>query len=90
MRLAAGGAALHNLWYTKVADAMVGSGEHHSFRGEWSYLRERVRYFEIIPRWELARIKDDVGRFFEAITAFRQLRIDSHGVEDEAEGYPYG
>jgi len=62
-------------------EAVMATGKPHSFRCEFVFLRTRVRYFELIPSWELERIADDSEKYFSNIVAFRNELITGYGIE---------
>jgi hypothetical protein len=74
-----------NAIHTELYNLIMVRGQPHSFRLEWVFMRTRVRYFELIPNWEIQRVHDDAETFFQEIVAFREALINDHGVE--ATGY---
>lgn len=50
--------------------------EFHSFLCEWAFMVTRVRYFELIPSWELQRIADDTDAFWGNVLEFRGKLVD--------------
>lgn len=53
--------------YEVTKDAIYRTGKPHSFRCEFKWLMTRVRYFELIPNWEIERVKDDTEKYFAEI-----------------------
>lgn len=62
-------------------ESIYATGAPHSFRCIYIWIRTRVRYFEIVPKWEIERIADDVRIEWDKIEAFRNELINDYGVE---------
>ena len=45
--------------------------KYHSFFCLWVFVRTRVRYFELMPHWEMERIADDAEKFWQPLVDFR-------------------
>lgn len=73
--------ALYDESYQVFIDATYKTGEPHSFRCTYIWIRTRVRYFEIIPTWELSRIAEDTEKYFMNIENFREELLTKYGVE---------
>jgi hypothetical protein len=67
---------VHNAAFNDIWDSVMALGEPHSFRCEFIWIITRVRYFEIVPTWELQRIHDDTQDKWEEIKDHRQQLID--------------
>ena len=39
-------------------------------------MRTRVRYFELLPSWEMERVADDTQTFWEHLVHFRSKLVD--------------
>jgi len=66
----------------ELENAVINIGHPHSFRCEWLFIRTRVRFFEIIPTWELHRIHDDMENFWDSLILFRntmKAHVDRRG-----------
>ena len=57
----------YNSAFNDVWESVMALGEPHSFRCEFIWIITRVRYFEIIPTWELQRIHDDTQTHWDDI-----------------------
>lgn len=66
-----------------IWDSIMALGGPHSFRCEFIWLITRVRYFEIVPTWELARIKKDIQDNWDVIVANRQELLDFGNLQAE-------
>jgi hypothetical protein len=73
-------AALASQIRTDLYNLVMLEGQPHSYRLEWIFLRTRVRYFEIIPNWEIARVHDDAGTYFQEIEEFRSKLLSDFGI----------
>ena len=69
--------------YDHIWESVMALGGPHSFRCEFIWLITRVRYFEIIPTWELARIKKDIATNWDIIVANRQELLDFGNLAEE-------
>lgn len=63
-----------------VGNTVYEKGEFQSFYLEWKFIRTRVRYFELIPNWEIERVRDDVKEHFVEVEAFRNQLVNELGV----------
>jgi hypothetical protein len=61
--------------YKNLIESVYELGAPHSFRCEFIWIRTRVRYFEIIPTWEIERVRDDTIREFNKIVEFRNAIV---------------
>lgn len=61
-------------------------GEPESYQYEFQLIRTRIRYFELIPDWEVQRIRDDMLPAWQKILNFRQEIID-WGMAGESKTY---
>jgi hypothetical protein len=73
--------ALYDEVYEAVYSQVYGKGEFQSFRLEFQFIRTRVRYFEIIPNWEIERVRDEAEEDFKIIVDFRNKLVNELGVE---------
>jgi hypothetical protein len=69
--------------YKNILESIWAHGPAHSFRCEWIWMRTRVRYFEIVPTWELERIADDTQDEWDALVSFRNTLVNEHGIPAE-------
>lgn len=67
--------------YKILIDSVYRTGSPHSYRCEFIWILTRVRYFEIIPTWEIERVRDDANSYFEGILEFRHTLVTEHKVE---------
>lgn len=72
---------VHSEVFRHVKDAIFREGDYHSFKCEFKWFLNRVRYFELIPNWEINRVADDAEKYFKEITDFRTKMIEDFGVE---------
>ena len=61
--------------YSDIKESVYELGGPHSFRCEFLWVQKRVRYFELIPTWEIERVHDDTIREFEKIVEFRNALV---------------
>lgn len=78
---------IHADSYGKLKNAMYTIGDPHSFRCEWLFIQSRVRYFELIPTWEIERVRDDFKDHFENIVSFRKELLEKHPEVLERDRY---
>lgn len=71
---------VYNSAYKVFHEATYQTGEPHSFRCVFIWLRTRVRYFEIIPTWEIERIADNTRDYFIKIEEFRTELTTKYNV----------
>lgn len=50
---------VHEKAFRGLEDAVYATGKPHSFRCEYLWICTRVRYFEIVPTWEITRVARD-------------------------------
>jgi hypothetical protein len=62
-------------------ESIYATGAPHSFRCVYIWIRTRVRYFEIVPTWEIERISRDVQTYWNQIEDFRNALVNEWGVE---------
>lgn len=62
-------------------EAIYKKGHPQSIRLEFIWFLTRVRYFELIPNWEIARVRDDTNTYFAQIEEFRNTLVQQHGVK---------
>lgn len=61
------------------------SGPTESYRYEFQLIRTRIRYFEIIPQWELARISDDMVDSWQHIVELRSNLTEWERTEGDVD-----
>lgn len=69
--------------YQVLIDSVYSTGAPHSYRCEFIWILTRVRYFEIIPTWEIERVRDDANEYFDGIVEFRHTLVTEHHVPAE-------
>jgi len=73
---------LHQEVHDRLKDIIWNTGKPHSFRCEFKWILTRVRYFEIIPTWEIERVRDDTNRYWTNIVNFRKELLTTYKVPD--------
>lgn len=73
-------AALHQEVHDKLKDIIWNTGKPHSFRCEFKWILTRVRYFEIVPTWEIERVRDDTIKYWSEILTFRTELLTTYKV----------
>lgn len=73
----------YNEAYTLLYEAIYRTGDPHSFRCVWVWIRTRVRFWELVPTWEIRRIAKDTEFFFDKIKEFRNKLINHYGLSTE-------
>lgn len=66
--------------YSHVRNIVLAKGGHQAFLLEWKFIKTRVRYFELIPNWEIERVRDEAGDMFPQIVELRNAMVNEHGV----------
>jgi len=67
--------------YELIKNEVWNTGKAHSFRCEWKFIKDRVRYYELLPTWEIKRIHEDAESEFTKIVEFRQELLKDHSVK---------
>lgn len=73
----------HDEAFEILIDSVYRTGSPHSYRCEFIWVITRVRYFEIIPTWEIERVRDDTNAYFDSILQFRSTLINDHKIKPE-------